>query len=315
MSSQALVVDQVADGISKAGSRCGLRLDLGGECGLCGQGARWMGSGGGRTFWYWLMTSWRGVGTGSPGHRKAAEYVAREFERAGLRPAGTEGYLQPVRLIARELDKSHSSLASSGDSGGDEPLVLGRDVIISSRSSRRRRSRPSWSSPGQACREFRSPSRRFAGLDVRGKLVVFLAGLPSIPGPLAAHMQSEGERGRSAQAVGRDRRRQDHESPEYGYPLGARDPGAVHAIDEPGRPRAGRVAGSQAGRHNQPGPCRQAARRYRSHFRRDRRVPNAGKSLPHFAIPARLKATAAVKRTEVVSQNVVALLEGLGPSS
>ena len=34
-----------------------------------------------------------GRNTGSEGHRQAAEYVAREFERAGLKPAGTEGYL------------------------------------------------------------------------------------------------------------------------------------------------------------------------------------------------------------------------------
>ena len=34
-----------------------------------------------------------GRGTGTPGHRKAAEYVAREFERAGIKPAGTDGYL------------------------------------------------------------------------------------------------------------------------------------------------------------------------------------------------------------------------------
>src|SRR5271165_5167182 len=35
-----------------------------------------------------------GRDTGSPGHRKAAEYVAKEFEKLGLRPAGTAGYLQ-----------------------------------------------------------------------------------------------------------------------------------------------------------------------------------------------------------------------------
>ena len=35
----------------------------------------------------------------------------------------------------------------------------------------------------------------FAGLDVRGKLVVILSGAPmSIPGPLASHMQSAAER-------------------------------------------------------------------------------------------------------------------------
>jgi Zn-dependent M28 family amino/carboxypeptidase len=40
---------------------------------------------------------------------------------------------------------------------------------------------------------------------------------------------------------------------------------------------------------------------------------SAGKPLPHCAIPARLKVRAAVKRTDVVSQNVVALLAGSDP--
>jgi hypothetical protein len=30
--------------------------------------------------------------TGSEGHRKAADYVAKEFARAGLKRAGTEGF-------------------------------------------------------------------------------------------------------------------------------------------------------------------------------------------------------------------------------
>ena len=46
---------------------------------------------------------------------------------------------------------------------------------------------------------------------------------------------------------------------------------------------------------------------------RSSKRPNAGKPLPHFAIPARLKATAAVKHADVVSQNVVAMLPGSDP--
>src|SRR5689334_5672290 len=74
-----------------------------------------------------------GRSTGSPGHLKAAEYVAREFERAGLKPAGTDGYFQPVRLISREIDEAHSSLVLVKNSGGEVPLVLGQDAILSSR--------------------------------------------------------------------------------------------------------------------------------------------------------------------------------------
>jgi Zn-dependent M28 family amino/carboxypeptidase len=39
----------------------------------------------------------------------------------------------------------------------------------------------------------------------------------------------------------------------------------------------------------------------------------AGKPLPHFAIPARFKAVTAVKKADVVSQNVVAVLPGSDP--
>jgi Zn-dependent M28 family amino/carboxypeptidase len=48
-------------------------------------------------------------------------------------------------------------------------------------------------------------------------------------------------------------------------------------------------------------------------FREVLDAANAHKPLPRFAIPGRLKATAAVKRTDVVSQNVVAMLPGTDP--
>ncbi len=48
-------------------------------------------------------------------------------------------------------------------------------------------------------------------------------------------------------------------------------------------------------------------------FREILDAADASKPLPHFAIPGPLKATAAVKRAEVVSQNVVAVLPGTDP--
>ena len=53
----------------------------------------------------------RGRETGSPEHRKAAEYVAEHFKAAGLQPAGTDAYLQPVAFRSRKIDESQSSLA------------------------------------------------------------------------------------------------------------------------------------------------------------------------------------------------------------
>ena len=44
-----------------------------------------------------------GRDTGSPEHRKAADYIAAAFKRAGLKPAGTKGYLQPVNFVSRRV--------------------------------------------------------------------------------------------------------------------------------------------------------------------------------------------------------------------
>src|SRR5258707_6011961 len=73
-----------------------------------------------------------GRNTGSEGHRKAAEFVAAQFERDGLKPAGTQGYIQPVKFITRELDESDSSLALERD-GKEQTLALEQDAIIGTR--------------------------------------------------------------------------------------------------------------------------------------------------------------------------------------
>ena len=112
-----------------------------------------------------------GRGTGSEGHRKAAEYVAREFERAGLKPAGTDGYFQPVRLISREIDEAHSSLTLVPDSGKEEPLVLGHDAIISSRVEPAPELEADLVFAGYGLSIPEAHHDDFAGLDVRGKLV------------------------------------------------------------------------------------------------------------------------------------------------
>lgn len=41
-----------------------------------------------------------GRGVGTPGIERAAEYIAREFRAAGLKPGGTEGYRQPFEVIS-----------------------------------------------------------------------------------------------------------------------------------------------------------------------------------------------------------------------
>src|ERR1700682_783115 len=70
-----------------------------------------------------------GRNTGSEGYRKAVSYVAGEFERFGLKPGGTDGYLQPVKFETRQLVEADSSLALVRD-GKTEALALGEDANL-----------------------------------------------------------------------------------------------------------------------------------------------------------------------------------------
>src|SRR5215510_75904 len=68
-----------------------------------------------------------GRNTGSEGHRKAAEYVAQQFQAAGLKPAGVgSGYIQPVKFNVRRLIEEQSSLELIRD-GKAEALKLGEE--------------------------------------------------------------------------------------------------------------------------------------------------------------------------------------------
>src|SRR6202048_2174783 len=74
----------------------------------------------------------QGRNTGSEGHRKAASYVSGEFERAGLKPAGTSGYLQPVKFKVSQIVENQSSLDLVRDQKA-EPVKLGTDAVFSLR--------------------------------------------------------------------------------------------------------------------------------------------------------------------------------------
>ena len=59
-------------------------------------------------------------------------YVAAQFKKSGLEPAGVGGYIQPVAFKTRKIDESKSSLTLVKN-GKTEPLTLGEDANISVR--------------------------------------------------------------------------------------------------------------------------------------------------------------------------------------
>ncbi|MCC6341469.1 MAG: M28 family peptidase [Bryobacterales bacterium] len=146
-----------------------------------------------------------GRDTGSEGHKEAARYIAHEFERAGLRPKGIEGYSQPVRLRKLSIDEGASSLALE-DGGRVVPLKLGEDAYFSLRGNLGAEVNAPMAFAGYG---FSVPEKNYdelAGLDVKGKVVVYLTGGPrGIPPVLLSHNQSSGVRWarlREAGAIG-----------------------------------------------------------------------------------------------------------------
>jgi hypothetical protein len=70
-----------------------------------------------------------GRNTGSEGHKKAAQYGSGEFERDGLKPAGTSGYIPPVKFNVTHFVEASSSLAIVPRSA-ETPLKLGDDATL-----------------------------------------------------------------------------------------------------------------------------------------------------------------------------------------
>jgi Zn-dependent M28 family amino/carboxypeptidase len=140
--------------------------------------------------------------TGSPGLRKAQEYVVEQLKAAGLEPAGYKGYYQPIQLVSRQIVERDSSLAMV-HKGQVEPLTLGDDAIFNTRVDLA----PSVEAPmvfaGYGLTIPELGYNDLAGLDLRDKVVVIFPGAPAeIPGALASHYQSAGERWKALRKAG-----------------------------------------------------------------------------------------------------------------
>ncbi|MGH9334134.1 MAG: peptidase M28, partial [Vicinamibacteria bacterium] len=144
----------------------------------------------------------RGRETGTPEHRRAAEYVAAQLEAQGLAPAGTKGFLQPVPFRVRTVQEESSSLAIVSGSGRD-PVKLGDEAFFSMRIEHA----PEIEAPlvfvGYGLTVPEEGHDDLEGLDLRGKVALLFTGGPeNLSAPLLAHYQSAGERWKFLEKAG-----------------------------------------------------------------------------------------------------------------
>src|SRR5437667_3591772 len=159
----------------------------------------------GRAWWahiqYLADDRLAGRGTGTEGFATAASYVTDQFQKAGLQPAGVHGYVQSVEFNVLQLDEANSSVVLVRD-GRAEAIQFGEEGFLIPTSN---------SAPVEAPAVFvgyglNIPEEKyndFAGLDLKGKIVVWVTGGPSsMPTSVEAHYQSQEERRKNLASTG-----------------------------------------------------------------------------------------------------------------
>ena len=144
----------------------------------------------------------QGRDTGSEGYREAVKYVAGKMETFGLKPAGSSGYLQPVKFETRQLVDEESSITIVREAG--EEVLERLDASQSSRADLA----PAVEAPmvfvGYGLRVPEAKYDDLAGVDLRGKIAVYVnsTGALDAPGPVKSHVGTASERWAVLKAAG-----------------------------------------------------------------------------------------------------------------
>ena len=273
----------------------------------------------GNTWWshvkYLADDSLEGRDTGSEGLRKAQAYAVEQFKKAGLEPAGTDGFYQPVSFTQYELDESKSSLALVAN-GDTKPLSFADDAFFSARATH---ASVQVTAPLVfAGYGLKIPERNLdelAGLDLKGKIVVYLAGSPSdIPTALASHYQTAGERWKALKAAGAIGVVAIMNPASMDIPWSRISANRNHPAMDLAGEEFNETPGEQLGVVFNPAAAESLFAGSGHAFAEIAALGKDRKPLPHFVLAASLKADATVLTKKVESANLVGRLQGSDPA-
>jgi hypothetical protein len=262
---------------------------------------------------YLASDQMQGRQTGSPEHRKAAEYVAAQFERDGLKAAGEQGYIQPVKFKTLQLDESRSRLALTRD-GKTENIAIGPEAIISARVDPAPKVSAGLVFVGYGLRAPESHYDDLAGLDTKGKIAVFMGGGPSsMSGALISHYSSAAERWKAFRGAGIIGAISIPNPKHMDLPWSRIAASRTQVTMQLAAPGMNETEGEQISIAWNPERAEDLLRGTGHTLDEIVAAAEAKKPLPRFEIPATLEAATAVKRGEVESQNVAAIWPGSDP--
>ncbi|QCZ91996.1 M28 family peptidase [Salinimonas iocasae] len=140
-----------------------------------------------------------GRDTGSRGHDIASLYIATEFAKYGLKPMGTDGYMQSVDFRKATLVQESPALTLTRDSAETKfkypkEYLTGPDLLNTDTSLQ---GEMVFAGYGIVADELEHND--YDGLDVDGKIVVILSGKPkSFPSEMGAHLASGSQKAQYA---------------------------------------------------------------------------------------------------------------------
>lgn len=296
--------------------------------------------------------SLEGRNVGTPGFETAAGYVERQFQAIGLKPAGTNGFRQPVKLESRQLVAADTHLTLVRD-GKEQPLAVGQDATLAARGELNGSTEAPMVFIGYGLSVSEAGWDDFAGLDLHGKIAVYVNAFPpvKVSDNVKSHVNTANERwlalkragaigiatmappraaaGRSDAAAGR--------SDSLPAAPGRSDAPAGRS-DSPTPPAPGGAGGPGGGRGGAPQPVVMLADRDLQDAAGEivavtltargaaavfegsghtvdeiNELVTANKPLPRFALPGTLKAQAVLTREPIDSTNIAGVLEGSDP--
>jgi len=269
----------------------------------------------GRTWWAHVEAlasdAMEGRETGSQGLVRAEAYIVDQLKQAGLQPAGEKGgYYQAVRLESRQLVETDSSAALVRE-GSSEPVKLGEEALFSTRVDLAPQVEAPLVFVGYGLRVPEKDHDDLAGLDLQGKVVVLFNGAPeTIPGPLAAHYQTGGERWKALQAKGVEGVIAIPNPAAMDVPWSRMALNRLHPSMELADPAFDETAGERLAMVWNPAAAERLFAGSGHTFAEVAALGRDRKPLPRFPLTVSIRARTRVSRQPVESANVVAKLPG-----
>ncbi len=254
----------------------------------------------------------RGRLTGTADFDRAAAYVIARFEEDGLQAAGSDGFRQPVMLEQQDVDQA-ASRASLVSSLGETPLTVGDEFLVSAGLPRPAIVDAPLVFAGYGLHIPEAGHDDFAGLDLKGKILVVVSGGPAeISGALKSHARSERTRiayARGAVGILTVNTPNAVEIPWDRLRLLAHQPG-MYLADTALR----QVPGTFMGGSIDPARAERWFAASGHSFAEIAALADASKPVPTFVLGQTLRARIASHRAPVAGYNILARLPGSDPT-